>query len=70
MSERQTERQRERETDRHIYKGERKRDVYESLPVNSFEHNEVVHSKRIQRKRIRTYRAYRNLSLKENTWSR
>lgn len=45
----------ERQTDRHKYKGERKRDVYESLPVNSFEHNEVVHSKRFQRKRIRTY---------------
>lgn len=53
MSERQTERQ--RQTDRHKYKGERERDVYESLPANSFEHNEVVHSKRFQRKRIRTY---------------
>lgn len=50
---RERERERDRKTD--TEKMETERDFYVSLPADSLEHNEVVHSKHFQRKIIRTY---------------
>lgn len=52
---RQSERERERDRKTDTEKMETERDFYVSLPADSLEHNEVVHSKHFQRKIIRTY---------------